>query len=346
MSLLQKTIYSIGPINQQVMDEAQKRLDYILKPQGSLGKLEDIARQTAGITGKVQNRFKKKVIMVMGGDNGVAAENVASFPQDISMLLADCMVRGIAGVAVLAKHAGADLRVIDLGILKDAPTLGVINRKIRRSTSNLLHEPAMSREEAIHAIEIGIEETIKVIDEGYDLIGTGEIGIANTTTSSAILHVLTGESLNTVVGRGAGLSDVGLARKKEVIRIAVEKHCPDPKDPIDVLAKVGGFDIAGLVGTYLAAASRKVPVVIDGFISGIAALVAMRISPYAKDYMFASHGSTEPGALIIARELGMEPMLFMNMRLGEGTGCALAFHILDASMVMMNEHGTFADIGM
>lgn len=328
------------------MDEAQKRLDYILKPQGSLGKLEDIARQTAGITGKVQNRFHKKVIMVMGGDNGIAAENVASFPQDISMLVADCMMRGIAGVAVLARHAGADLKVVDLGILKDIPSPGIINRKIRRSTSNFLYEPAMSRDEAIMAIEIGIEETLKAIDEGYDLIGTGEIGIANTTTSSAILHVLTGENLDIVVGRGAGLSDEGLARKKEVIRLAVEKHRPNPSDPLDVLAKLGGFDIAGMAGTYLAAAARKKPVVIDGFISGVAALIAVRLNPLVKGYLFTSHGSAEPGARVIAHELGMEPMLFMNMRLGEGTGCALAFHILDASMAMMNEHGTFADIGM
>jgi nicotinate-nucleotide--dimethylbenzimidazole phosphoribosyltransferase len=346
MSLLQTTIQSIVPANQQAMDEAQKRLDYILKPQGSLGKLEDIARQMAGITGKVQNRFHKKIIMVMGGDNGIAAESVASMPQDISMLVADCMLRGIAGVAVLARHAGADIRVVDLGIIKDGPTPGIINRKIRRSTSNFLHEHAMSRDEALQAIEIGIEETLKAIDAGYDLIGTGEIGIANTTTSSAMLHVFTGGSLDEVVGRGAGLTDEGLAHKKEVIRLAVEKHRPNASDPIDVLAKVGGFDIAAMAGTYLAAASRKVPVVIDGFISGVAALLALRLCPTAKAYMFTSHGSAEPGALIIARELGMEPMLYMNMRLGEGTGCALAFNILDASMAMMNEHGTFADIGM
>jgi nicotinate-nucleotide--dimethylbenzimidazole phosphoribosyltransferase len=345
-SLLKKTIDAIQPLDAVAMEEAQKALDFLLKPQGSLGKLEDIARQMAGITGKVKNKVDKKAMMVMCSDNGVADEGVASFPRDISMLVSDCMMRGLSGVAVLARHAGADLFVVDLGLEKDPATPGLINRKIRRMTSNFAQVPAMTREEAILALEIGIEETLKVIDKGYNLLGTGEVGIANTTTSSAILHVLTGEGLNVVVGRGAGLSDEGLDRKKEAIRRGVELHKPDASDPIDVLAKVGGFDIAGMAGTYLAAASRRVPVVIDGFISGVAALVACRLCPDAKTYMIPSHGSAEPGARIIFNELGMEPMLMMNMRLGEGTGCALAFHLIDASMYMLNNQGTFADIGM
>lgn len=346
MSLIQNTINSIQPLHTEAMNSAQERLDQILKPQGSLGKLEDIAKQTAGITGKVQNRFHKKIILVMGSDNGIFAESIATSHQDISMLVADCMAKGTAGVSVLARNAGADVRVIDLGIIKDCTMPEIVNRKVRRNTHNFLHQHAMSREEAIMAIEIGIEETFKAIDEGYDLIGTGEIGVANTTTSSAILHVLTGEHLDLVVGRGAGLSDQGLMQKKEVIRLAVEKHQPDPNDPIDVLAKVGGFDIAALTGTYLASASRRVPVIVDGLISGVAALLAIRLNPDVINYIFPSHGSAEPGALIIQRELGLEPMLQMKMRLGEGTGCALAFHLMDAAMAMMNEQAMYKDIGL
>jgi nicotinate-nucleotide--dimethylbenzimidazole phosphoribosyltransferase len=228
----------------------------------------------------------------------------------------------------------------------DPSTPGIINRKIRRCTTNFIQGYAMTREEAIEAIEIGIEETNKAIDEGYNLIGTGEVGIGNTTTSSAMLHVFTGKSLDEVVGRGAGLTDEGLKHKKEVIQRAIEKHKPDASDPIDVLAKVGGFDIAAMAGTYLACAARRVPVVMDGFISGSAAVLAHRLCPGVRNYILPSHGSAEPGTKIIMDELKMEPLMYMNMRLGEGTGAALAFHIIGASMAMMNNMGTFGDVGM
>jgi nicotinate-nucleotide--dimethylbenzimidazole phosphoribosyltransferase len=258
--------------------------------------------------------------------------------------VADCMVKGISGVAALAKYAGADLHVVDLGLLNDVSTEGVINRKIRRSTSNFTKEVAMTREEAIKAIEIGIEETNNAIDNGYDLIGTGEVGIANTTTSSAMLHGFTGKGLDLLVGRGAGLDDEGLLRKKECIRLAFKMHQPDVNDPIDLLSKVGGFDIAFMAGVYLGAASRKKPVVMDGFISGVAAILATRLCPAVKGYIFPSHGSAEPGAVAIFEELALEPMLIMNMRLGEGTGAVLAFGIIESALAMMNHQGTFADI--
>jgi len=344
MSILQQTINSIKPLDHQAMLEAQKHLDYLLKPQGSLGRLEEIALQMTGITGKLNNYPDKKAIMVMCSDNGITEENVASFPRTISMLVADCMLKGISGVAVLAKNAGADLRVVDLGLEQDPETPGIINRKIRRVTSNFLQTPAMSREEAIRAVEIGIEETNKAIDEGYNLIGTGEVGIGNTTTSSAMLHVFTGKSLDILVGRGAGLTDEGLEHKKNVIRQAIEKHQPDASDPIDVLAKVGGFDIAGMAGTYLACAARRIPVVMDGFISGASAVLACRLCPEVKNYIFPSHGSAEPGTNAIMDDLSMQPIMYMNMRLGEGTGAALAFHIIGASMAMVNNMGTFGDI--
>jgi nicotinate-nucleotide--dimethylbenzimidazole phosphoribosyltransferase len=346
MSLLQQTIQNIKPLDKVAMDEAQKRLDFLLKPQGSLGKLEDIAKKMAGITGMVSNTIDKKAVMVMCSDNGIVDEGIASFPRSISNLVADSMLKGIAGIGIMARHAKADIRVVDLGLETDVTTPGIINRKIRRITSNFLKGPAMSREEAIKAIEIGIEETNKTIDQGYNLFATGEVGIGNTTTSSAVLHVFTGCSLDDVVGRGAGLNDDGLNRKKEVIRLAVENLKPDASDPLDVLSKVGGFDIAGMAGTYLACAARRMPVVMDGFISGASAVLACRICPEVVNYIIPSHGSAEPGAKVIMKELGMEPMLYMNMRLGEGTGAALAFNIIEASMFMMNNMGTFGDIGM
>jgi len=346
MTLLNETIKNVAPLNEAAMHEAQKHLDFLLKPQGSLGKLEDIARQMAGITGKVKNRIGKKVFMVMCSDNGIEAEKIASFPQSVSMLVTDCMLKGLSGVSVLGRHAGADLRVIDLGLAESPTTPGIIDRKIRKSTGNFLKTQAMTRQEAIQAIEVGISETLKAIDEGYDLIGTGEVGIGNTTTSSAIIHVLTGKPVDSVTGRGAGLTDEGLAHKKNVIARAVALHKPDASDPVDVLAKVGGFDIAGMTGTFLAAASRRKPVVIDGFISGVAALLAYRLCPLSRGYMIPSHSSHEPGSVAVAEALDLRPMLYMNMRLGEGTGAALAFNIIEASMAIMNEQGTFGDIGM
>lgn len=346
MELLKKTIESIGGLHLERMEEAQERLDSLLKPPGSLGRLEDIARQLAGITGKLHNDINRKCIMVMAGDNGIVKEGVTSFPKDVSLLIAETMLSGISGVAVLARHAGADLKVVDLGMDGDIKAEGIIDRKIRRATSSFINGPAMSRDEAVRAIETGIEVTQAAISEGVNLLGTGEVGIGNTTTSSAVLYAFTGADLDIIVGRGAGLSDEGLARKKDVIRRGVEFNKPDANDPLDVISKVGGFDIAGLTGVYLAAAAARVPVVIDGFISGVAAVAASKLSPDAKNFMFASHKSVEPGAVKVAGLLGINPMLDMNMRLGEGTGCALAFTIIEAAVKMMNEMGTFADIGM
>ncbi|PKL15775.1 MAG: nicotinate-nucleotide--dimethylbenzimidazole phosphoribosyltransferase [Spirochaetae bacterium HGW-Spirochaetae-5] len=346
MDLLKSTIEGIGPLNKEKMDEALERVNSLLKPPGSLGKLEDIAVQLSGITGKLHNTFKKKCIIVMAGDNGIVKEGVTSFPKDVSLLVAETMVGGISGVAVLARHAGAYLKVVDLGIDGDIKADGVIDRKIRKSTSSFLNGPAMSRNEAVRAIETGIEIANLAIREGADLIGTGEVGIGNTTTSSAMLYAYTGADPDIIVGRGAGLSDEGLARKKEVILQGVSFNKPDSSDPIDVLCKVGGFDIAGLTGVYIAAAAARIPVVIDGFISGVAALTAVKLAPGAKGYMFSSHGSVEPGARKVAELLGISPMLDMNMRLGEGTGCALAFNIIEASTKIINEMGTFSDIGM
>ena len=345
MRLLQQTLDAIGPTDQAVMAAAQTEIDYCLKPPGSLGKLEDIARQVAGITGKVHNTINKKAIIIMMADNGVYSEGIAMYPQDITRIGADFVTSGRMGGNFLANYAGADIFAVDIGIQVDVDLPKVINRKIRYGTANFLKEPAMSRDEAIRAIEVGIEVTNTAIDQGYDLIGTGEIGIGNTTASSAVLYAFTGAHIDRVVGRGAGLTDEAFERKKEVVKMAVQLHRPNPDDALDVLSKVGSLDIAGMAGTYLACAARRVPVVTDGLISNVAALVAIRLKPDAVQYMIPSHISFEPGAKLLKEITGLEPMLDMNMRLGEGTGCSLVFGIIEAALRMIEEMGTFAIIG-
>ncbi|WP_028583478.1 nicotinate-nucleotide--dimethylbenzimidazole phosphoribosyltransferase [Desulfogranum mediterraneum] len=345
MQLLEETIGRIQATDREVMARAQKEIDYCLKPPGSLGKLEDIARQVAGITGQVHNRINKKAIIVMMADNGVYAEGIAMYPQDVTKIGADFVTSGRMGINFLANHAGAEIVAVDIGIQVDVDLPRVINRKIRYGTANFLKEPAMERDQAIQAIETGIEVTNQTIDQGYDLIGTGEIGIGNTTASSAVLYAFTGANLDRVVGRGAGLTDQAFAQKKQVVQDAVHLHKPDRDDPLDVLSKVGSLDIAGMVGTYLACAARRVPVVTDGLISNVAALAALQLKPEVIDYMIPSHISFEPGAKLLKEITGLEPMLDMNMRLGEGTGCALAFNIIEASLKMIEEMGTFAALG-
>ena len=345
MHLLKQTLDAIRPVDRVVMAAAQREIDYCLKPPGSLGKLESMARQIAGITGQVHNAIRKKAIVVMMADNGVYTEGVAMYPQDITRIGAEFVTTGRMGVNFLARQAGADIIAVDIGIQVDVDLPRVINRKVRHGTANFLKEPAMTREEAIQAIEAGIEVTNDAIDRGYDLIGTGEIGIGNTTASSAVLFAFTGAPIDRVVGRGAGLTDEAFARKKAVVEEAVRRHRPDPDDPLDVLAKVGGLDIAGMVGTYLACAARRVPVVTDGLISNVAALAAMRCKPEAVQYMIPSHISFEPGAKLLKEITGLEPMLDMDMRLGEGTGCALVFTIIEAALRMIEEMGTFAVLG-
>ncbi|WP_306549267.1 nicotinate-nucleotide--dimethylbenzimidazole phosphoribosyltransferase [Desulfobulbus sp.] len=345
MELLQKTLDAIAPTDRAVMAAAQKEIDYCLKPPGSLGKLEDIARQIAGITGKIHNRITKKAIVVMMADNGVCSEGIAMYPQDITRIGADFVTSGRMGVNFLANYAGADVIAVDVGIQVDVDLPKVLNRKVRYGTANFLEQPAMSRAEAVQAIEVGIEVTNTAIDQGYDLFGAGEIGIGNTTASSAVLYGFTGAHIDRVVGRGAGLTDQAFERKKEVVKQAVRLHRPDPDDALDVLSKVGSLDIAGMAGVYLACAARRVPVVTDGLISNVAALTAIRLKPEAVDYMIPSHISFEPGAKLLKEITGLEPMLDMNMRLGEGTGCALVFSIIEAALRMIEEMGTFAAIG-
>lgn len=346
MKKLQDTINAIHDLNSNAMRKAKQRQDSLTKPQSSLGLLEDISIQLAGVTGNHLPKLDKKTIIVMAGDHGVAEEGVSAFPQEVTPQMVYNILAGGAGINALAKHVGAEVKVVDIGVAADLEVSGCIDKKIKHGTDNMTKGPAMSRDEAISAIETGIEVAEISIQEGSTIIGTGDMGIANTTPSSAILYTLTDTSIDDAVGRGTGITNESLENKKNVIKKAVEVNNPDKKDPLDVLSKVGGLEIAGLAGVILACAANRVPVVIDGFISGAAALIASRISPKSVNYMIASHVSVEPGHKIILSEIGLSPMLFMNMRLGEGTGAALAINIIDGACKIINEMATFESAGV
>ncbi len=343
MSLIKKAVEEIKPANSAVMLEAQSRLDSLIKPIGSLGKLEEIAVKLAGITGQLYSSFDKKCTVVMAADNGIHEEGVSACPQAITAMQTVNFLKGLTGISVLSKHANADIRVVDIGVNGDIEYPGLINKKLRRGTSNIAKAPAMSREEAIRAIEVGIEIVGQLYEEGYRLLGTGEMGICNTSTSSAIVMSFTGCKAEDCVGKGAGLTEEDFENKKRVIAKAVEINRPNAEDAIDVLSKVGGFDIAGMAGCFIGAAHYGLPIVIDGFISSAAALIAYKLNPLVKDYMFASHCSEEPGYKLAIKELGLEPVLSLNMRLGEGTGCPLMFNIIQASQAVIKNMATFEE---
>lgn len=343
MELLKKTLAGIEPAYGDSMKEASERLDKLAKPIGSLGKLENLAVRIAGITGRQCNSFDKKVTVIMASDNGVLEEGVSSAPRAVTTVQTLNFLKGVTGVCVLSKHAGADIKVVDIGVADDLKASGLIDRKIRKGTSNIAKGPAMTREEAIRGIETGIEIVSQLVSEGYSLIGTGEMGIGNTTTSSAVAMTFLGCSADEAVGKGAGLTEEGFLHKKSVIEKALAVNKPDPKDPIDVVSKVGGFDIAGMTGCFLGAAYHRVPVVIDGFISAVAALTAYRLNPMVRDYMITSHCSKEPGYILAVKELCLEPMLNLDMRLGEGSGCPLAFNVIEAAEAVITNMATLEE---
>lgn len=345
MGLLENTIVSIGELDRSVMQEACSRQSSLTKPVGSLGILEDIAIKLAGITGTVCPAINNKTIVTMAGDHGVVAEGVSAYPQEVTGQMVANIVAGGAAINVLARHAGAKVVVVDLGIA-DRQHFGAINRKIKAGTDNMVHGPAMTRDEARASLEAGIEIVLREIDSGARIIGTGDMGIGNTTPSSAILASLAGLPADMTVGRGTGINDQGWQRKVEAVARAIQVNIPDPSDAVDVLAKVGGLEIGGLAGVILGAASRRVPVLVDGFISGAAALIAARIEPRCRNFMLASHLSVEPGHKIMLDMLELEPILKMNLRLGEGTGAALVMPILDAAVKIMKEMATFDSAGV
>lgn len=341
--LIEETLEKIRGLDEQAMNGAQMRLDSLTKPLGSLGRLEDLVKQVAGITGQVRPHIDKKTIVIMCADNGVVEEGVSSCPKSVTASVTRNFTRGITGVCVLSRNAGADIHVVDVGVDAELDDEGIVNRKIRRGTWNIAKGPAMTREEAIRAIETGIVEVTGLAEEGVELFGTGEMGIGNTTTSSAVAAVLAEKSAEEVAGRGSGLTDAGLLHKIEIIKKAIAVNKPDRSDPIDVLSKLGGFDIAGLTGCFLGAAALRKPILIDGFIASVAALIAYRLKPETRDFMIASHGSAEPGSRFVLEAMGLKPLLTLGMRLGEGSGCALAFHIMDAAFAAYDRMGTFDD---
>ncbi len=346
LSILNDTINRIDGLDLESMKLARERQDQLTKPQGSLGVLEELSIKMAGIQRRPIPEITRKVIIVMAGDHGVAAEGVSAFPQEVTPQMVANFAAGGAGINVLARHVGAEVRVVDVGVATSVDTPAVIDRKVRPGTANMAKGPAMTRDQAIACIEAGIEVAEAEIAAGADLLGTGDMGIANTTPSSAILTVFSGAGLEHSVGRGTGIGADAMDTKRKVIRTAIRVNQPDKRDGLDVLTKVGGLEIGGLAGVILGAAANGVPVIIDGFISGAAAMVAASLCPECRSYMIASHVSVEPGHKLMLEELALKPMLFMNMRLGEGTGAALASSLVEASCKVLAEMATFAEAGV
>lgn len=331
----------IPPLDEKMISAARARQDSLAKPPHSLGRLEDMAVRFSGITGRLFNSIPRRRILVFCSDNGVVAEGVASAPQSVTLAQTINFTRGLTGVGTLARHFGCELNVIDVGINAPCGHPDVFDRKIAYGTGNIAHGPAMSRAQALRAIETGIEFAEKAKAEGCDVIGIGEMGVGNTTTSSAVLSCLTGLSPEITVGRGGGVNDKGFARKREIIETAIAREAPDADDAVAVLAAVGGFDIAAMAGAYIGAAKNRLPVVIDGYISVVAALCAARIAPECASYMFASHASYEPGYVHAVNALGLKPMFDLEMRLGEGSGCPIAFEIIGAALAVQEKMATF-----
>jgi len=347
MNKIENVVASIKPIDPALLDKAQKRLDNLTKPRGSLGRLEEAAKRIVAITRKEKPELKQKVIFTLAGDHGVAKEGVSAFPQEVTPQMVENFLRGGAGINVLARHVGARVVVVDIGVGVDIPPReGLINRKVGYGTKDMVKGPAMTREEAIKAIETGIDIVGKEFKKGVEIVGTGDMGIANTTPSSAICSVMTGAGVKEVTGRGTGIDDVSLKRKIDVIKKAIDINKPNRDDAIDVLSKVGGFEIGGIAGIILACASKRVPVVIDGFISGAGALIAYGLAPQVADYIFPSHESVEIGHKKMLEKIGVKAYLDLNLRLGEGTGAALAMDIIEAGVKIYNEMATFGDAGV
>lgn len=340
---LQKLLTEIQLADGNAMSLAEKRQAQLAKPPGSLGKLEEISIRVAGMTGKLNNSFSKKRVLVFAADNGVCEEGVSSAPQSVTLAQTVNLTRGLTGCGTLCRHFGVELQVWDVGVKEDVNCAAVIARKIAPGTANLFREPAMSRSQALQAIMTGAEAAAEAADEEVDILGIGEMGIGNTTTSSAVLAALTGKNAVEVTGRGGGITDSAFEKKKNVIDGALALHKPDASDPVDVLTKVGGFDIAAMCGAFLGAAAKRIPVVIDGFISVVAALCAVRLCPAARDYLLPSHASYERGYVLACNELRLEAFLNLGMRLGEGSGCPIAFEIVEAACAVLSEMATFEE---
>lgn len=333
----------IKPIDEQAVKQCIHRWNSIAKPLYSLGKLETGIIQIAGITRTHKVNLDKKALVIFCGDNGVVEEGISQSGSEVTAIVAENFLEGKSCACIMARMAGADVFPVDIGMCRDTK---VPNRKIGYGTKNMVQGPAMTRAEAIEAIEVGINLALELKEQGYKIIATGEMGIGNTTTSSAVSSVLLGIPVEKVTGKGAGLTDEGLKHKIEVIKKAIEVNKPDKNDPLDVLAKVGGYDIAGLTGLYLGGAAAGIPVVMDGFISSVAACTAARIEPGVRGYLMPSHVSKEPAGGLLLEAMGMTPYLTCDMCLGEGTGAVALFPLLDMGLAVYSEMSTFEQINI
>lgn len=351
MSLkLAEVITGIEPVSQEWRQRARQYLNTLAIPQGSLGELLRIAEQLAAIKQDLKPSVANKVVVTMAGDHGVVAEGVSAFPQEVTPQMVANFVAGGAAINVLAEVAGARVVVVDMGVAADLEELvkegRIFSYKVGLGTGNMVQGPAMTREQAVLALEAGIDVARKMVQEGVELLATGDMGIGNTTPSSAILAVFSGRSAEDVTGRGTGISEEALKNKARVIQKALEVNKPDASDPVDVLAKVGGFEIGGIAGLILGAAYYKIPILIDGFISSAGALLAKELVPASLEYMIAAHRSMEAGHHIMLNQLGLKPLMDLNLRLGEGTGAALAMNIVDSAAQVITKMLTFEAAGV
>ncbi len=341
---LQELIIQIQPPDSAAIAAARERQDQLTKPQGSLGRLEALSIQIAGITAKPRPGLRHKVIAVMAGDHGVVAEGVSAFPQEVTPQMVLNFLHGGAAINVLARHVGARVEVVDMGVAVDLPPHPeLIVKKVAYGTDNIARGPAMTRDQAEQALLAGAEVIQEQLSKGIDILGTGDMGIGNTTPSAAIAAALTGRSPEEIVGRGTGLDDAGVQHKINVVRRALDVNQPNPEDALDVLANVGGFEIGGLAGAMLAAAANRIPIMVDGFISTAAAMIAASLAPSIRPYLIASHQSQEQGHRIMLEWLGLSPLLDLDLRLGEGTGAALGISLADAACKALDEMATFAE---
>lgn len=345
--LLETTVARITPLDVTAMQAARARQDQLTKPQGSLGQLETLSVQIAGMTGTARPRLAQPVVITMAADHGVTRQGVSAYPAEVTPQMVLNFLRGGAAINVLARHVGARVVVVDMGVASDLPFHPELRSyKIAPGTRDFTLEPAMTPDQARQAVETGIAIVTTEIERGADLIATGDMGIGNTTASSAVVAAITGHPVAEVTGRGTGIDDDGLARKIAVIEQALALHRPDPSDGLDVLAKVGGFEIGGLAGVMLGAAARRVPVVVDGFISGAAALLACRMAPAAQPYLIAGHRSVERGHQAVFTQLDLDPLLDLGLRLGEGTGAVLGMSLCIAACKILDEMATFGEAGV
>jgi len=342
---LHAALDKIKPVDKAKLAEIQARINRQAKPKGSLGRLEEFARRFVAVTGR--DDIRKKVIFTFAGDHGVVAEGVSAFPREVTPQMVLNFIDGGAAINALARHAGAEVIVVDMGVDYDfQPLSGLVNKKVAKGTANFAKGPAMSRKEALQCLETGIEIALSCRDAGIDLVGTGDMGIGNTTPSAAIVSVFTGLTPKQVTHRGTGIDDAALANKIKVIEQGIALNRPDPEDPLDVLAKVGGFEIGGIAGLVVGCATAGIPVVVDGFISTAGALIASELHPHVKDYIFAAHKSVEIGHVHMLERIRQQPMLDLELRLGEGTGGALAMTLIEGALRAYREIRTFDEAGV